>query len=118
MSPGPLRSPTEISLAQLAHIPSNEDVGEGTSRDAPGAGTVETLDFSGQPPPDYTSPEGSILSRSRRSSGEYERGEDRPLLRTASPRPEVPSYDVAVANDDPQRRRGEVVNGEQDEFND
>lgn len=32
-SPGPIRSPTDISLAPLAHIPSHEDIGEGTSRD-------------------------------------------------------------------------------------
>ncbi len=106
-SPGPIRSPTEISLAQLAHIPSSEDVGEGTSHDAPGAGMVNTLDFAGQPPPEYTSPEGSILTRSRRSSGDNEREVERPLLRSAIPRPEVPSYDVAVGNDDPQRRRRE-----------
>ena len=115
MSPGPIRSPTEISLAQLAHIPSNEDVGEGTSRGAPGAGLVDHLDFSGQPPPDYTSPEGSILTRSRRSSGEDGGDPERPLLRSASPRPEVPSYDVAVGNDDPQRRRGQAPDQDQDE---
>ena len=115
MSPGPMRSPTEISLAQLAHIPSNEDVGEGTSRDA---GAVETLDLPGQPPPEYTSPEGSILTRCQRSSREIEGGEDRPLLRSASPIPEVPSYDVAVGNDDPQRRRGGGVYEDTDEDED
>lgn len=117
MSPGPIRSPTEISLAQLAHIPSNEDVGEGTSRDAPRAGMVDTLDFPRQPPPEYTSPEGSILTRTW-SSGENEGEEERPLLRSASPRPEVPSYDVAVGNDNPQRRRGESVDEDEDAIND
>ena len=124
-----MRSPTEISLAQLAHIPSNEDVGEGTSRDTQGLGVVETLDFSGQPPPDYTSPEGSILMRSRRSSGEHEReDEGRRLLRGSSPRPEVPSYDDVVGEDD-MRRRGErgyrdeeeeddEEEGDEDEIND
>ena len=102
-----MRSPTEISLARLAHIPSNEDVGEGTSRDAQGLGVVEALDFSGQPPPDYTSPEGSILTRSRESSGDDGRGEGRPLLRSASPRPEVPSYDDVVGEDELRRRRVE-----------
>ncbi len=115
MSPGPMRSPTEISLAQLTHIPSNEDVGEGTSRDTR---AVETLDFPGQPPPEYTSPEGSILSRSRRTSREVERGEARPLLRNASPRPEVPSYDVAVGNDESQRRRVGGVYEDTDEDED
>jgi len=33
-SPGPVRSPTDISLAHLTHIPTNEDVGEGTSGSA------------------------------------------------------------------------------------
>ena len=103
MSPGPQRSPTEISLAHLAHIPSNEDVGEGTSR---GAGRssdeqhVEThnpQDFSA-PPPEYTSPEGSFAT-SRRSSGDSsdQDGEERPLVQSESPRPQVPSYDAAMA---------------------
>ena len=114
MSPGPIRSPTEISLAQLAHIPSNEDVGEGTSRDAFGARFVETLDFSGQPPPDYTSPEGSLMMQSQRNSAEDEGDEERPLLRGSSLSPEVPSYDVAVGNDDPRRGRGQVLHRDRD----
>ena len=110
-SPGPVRSPTDISLAQLVHIPSNEDVGEGSSRDAPngpgvleGAGSIEQSeqdlgvdphDYTA-PPPEYTSPEGS-----RRSSTESD--EERPML---SPRPPVPSYDAAMGND-PDARHGE-----------
>ena len=117
MSPGPQRSPTEISLAQLAHIPSNEDVGEGTSRSATqgfedshfqqnlgiGITTDDSEDFSA-PPPDYTSPEGSI-ERSRRSSEESDRtedGDEQPLMRAESPRPPIPSYDAAMA-DSPRR---------------
>ncbi|KAJ5711865.1 SPla/RYanodine receptor SPRY [Penicillium malachiteum] len=63
VSPGPIRSPTDISLAQLAHIPSNEDVGEGSSRFADGddgpllahplPGAPEDDDV---PPPEYSSP--------------------------------------------------------------
>ena len=116
MSPGPQRSPTEISLAQLAHIPSNEDVGEGTSRSATqgfdeshfhqnitGLGLVdrESEDFAG-PPPEYTSPEGSI-ERDRRNSGdssaeETEDGERNPLLFSENGQPPVPTYDAAMAN--------------------
>ncbi len=103
MSPGPQRSPTEISLAQLAHIPSHEDVGEGTSRsavntapisDGLGISSHNPSDFSA-PPPEYTSPEGSI-ERSRRSSDDGgDGGEDRPLIR-GEPGGEVPSYDAAM----------------------
>ena len=107
-SPGPVRSPTEISLAQLVHIPSNEDVGEGTSRSV---GEAESpvhpddlrpqQDFSA-PPPEYTSPEGSM---NRRDSGESEDGDaGRPLLRRDRDEPQVPSYDFAVGNP-PERRR-------------
>lgn len=63
VSPGPIRSPTDISLAQLAHIPSNEDAGEGSSRfaaDGDTAGDVDAQsgapDEHGVPPPEYTSP--------------------------------------------------------------
>ena len=114
-SPGPVRSPTDISLAQLAHIPSNEDVGEGSSRDAAGAAsaveatgstqlpnqesTIDSQDY-GAPPPDYTSPEGS-----RRSSATSE-DDERPMLGPSSPRPPVPSYDAAMRSE-PRARREE-----------
>ena len=122
MSPGPQRSPTEISLAQLAHIPSNEDVGEGTSRGATqgfedshfqqnvsglGLTTHGPEDFSA-PPPEYTSPEGSI-ERSRRSSEDSEahRSEDRnheASRRSDETRPPIPTYDAAMANNSPRER--------------
>lgn len=107
-SPGPVRSNTDISLAQLAHISSIEDVGEGTSRSAgetavtdagademPSQQEIDLHDFSA-PPPDYTSPEGSDLG-SRRSSGDSD-DERRPMMRASSPRPPIPSYDAAVGN--------------------
>ena len=116
-SPGPQRSPTEISLAQLAHIPSNEDVGEGTSRSVTQAfdeshfqHNVSSLGFTSHrpedfsaPPPEYTSPEGSV-ERSRRSSedsgdGGIEDEEQRPLMSSDGARPPIPSYDAATAND-------------------
>lgn len=110
MSPGPQRSPTEISLAQLAHIPSNEDVGEGTSRSAEQADGAldqqvtahDPQDFSA-PPPEYTSPEGSFENTRRTSEGSDNDGDERPLLRSGSPRPPIPSYDAAMADDPPSR---------------
>jgi hypothetical protein len=101
-SPGPLRSPTDISLAQLAHVPSQENAGEGAS----GNTTNESLDqqaisldtSEGQqaaPPPEYTSPEGS-----QRSSEDDQ--EDAPFIRSrAASQPPIPTYDAAVANDRP-----------------
>jgi hypothetical protein len=105
-SPGPVRSPTDISLAHLAHIPSHDDdddAGEGTSGSADqhaGLGVSYRIEPSpaGQPsipPPEYTSPEGSHGGPSRRESVESQA----PMLRTASPKPPIPSYDAAVGNE-------------------
>lgn len=62
-SPGPARSPTDISLAQLTHIPSNEDGGEGSSRFALDAeangGAAPDQTEPEAPPPEYSSPDGS-----------------------------------------------------------
>ncbi|KAI9814254.1 MAG: Rsp5p-dependent ubiquitination, sorting of cargo proteins at the multivesicular body [Pycnora praestabilis] len=106
-SPGPARSPTDISLAQLAHIPTNEDVGEGASNSG-GAATSEHHDFGpyeenyqSAPPPEYTSPEGSNAG-SPRGSSDSERA---PILRSSSPRPPIPTYDAAVASDPTGRGR-------------
>lgn len=109
-SPGPVRSPTDISLAHLQHIPSNhherrEDVEDPndsspvTTRQPVGAqhhaieGSVglaleQTQDQ--VPPPDYTSPEGSEDGRGSEDSVRQ------PLIR---PRvnPPIPSYSDAVA---------------------
>lgn len=63
VSPGPIRSPTDISLAQLAHIPSNEDAGEGSSRlddnESTNAATAGEPDEHGVLPPEYSSPASS-----------------------------------------------------------
>ncbi|KAJ5167294.1 Protein ssh4 [Penicillium canariense] len=65
VSPGPIRSPTDISLAQLARVPSNEDAGEGSSRvgaDGDHTSTPIAAPISGPPdeheapPPEYSSP--------------------------------------------------------------
>jgi hypothetical protein len=107
-SPGPLRSPTDISLAQLAHVSSQENAGEGAS----GITTAESLEqqnlsvdtSEGQqapPPPEYTSPEGS-----RRSS---ENDEDAPFIRSrATSQPPIPTYDAAVGNDRPANSQSDT----------
>ncbi|KAI9852497.1 MAG: Rsp5p-dependent ubiquitination, sorting of cargo proteins at the multivesicular body [Thelocarpon superellum] len=109
-SPGPVRSPTDISLAQLAHIPSHDDAGEGTS----GLGldpSSRTYGLPGPqshhnaPPPEYTSPEPSDAG----SPPESPSHAAAPLLRQTSPRPPIPSYDAAVANDREHQGRDEQV---------
>jgi hypothetical protein len=100
-SPGPVRSPTDISLAQLAHIPSHEDVGEGTSRNggsySQGLGIQDQDSRQNQvfsiPPPEYTSPTHSTHSEERLLMGPNQTQDH---LRPISPRPPAPSYDVAV----------------------
>lgn len=62
-SPGPARSPTDISLAQLNHIPPLEDAGEGSSRFTLGDEEANVGMFHDEqpeaPPPEYSSPGGS-----------------------------------------------------------
>lgn len=117
-SPGPARSPTDISLAQL--VP-NDDGGEPSSAaaaaDPEGAITVHSAIGLGvqdpnQPPPEYTSPASSD-SGSRRNSSDSEHA---PLIRVSRSRgtssttpttrgrnntagqedPPIPSYSDAV----------------------
>ncbi|KAL9116186.1 MAG: hypothetical protein Q9227_000557 [Pyrenula ochraceoflavens] len=102
-SPGPVRSATDISLAHLSHIPSNNSLGEGMSSSVGEDSypidqevVVPHAQQAQQPPPEYTSPEGS-----RRSSedDEEEGGDQVPLTRQrGSSSPPIPSYDAAVAN--------------------
>ncbi|KAF3770631.1 SPRY-domain-containing protein [Cryphonectria parasitica EP155] len=119
-SPGPARSPTDISLAQL--VPNDDDGGEPSSAAATGPADDATttvpsvglgLQEPSHPPPEYTSPESSD-AESRRDSSENEHA---PLIRisrsrgassvTASGRgsrrntagresPPIPSYSDAV----------------------
>lgn len=105
-SPGPVRSPTDISLAQLVHIPSHDDAGEGTSglgldhasRMYEGAAVNP---HHGAPPPGYTSPDPS----DEESPPESPSDADVPLLRDASPRPPIPTYAAAVGRDRDGRGR-------------
>lgn len=93
-SPGPIRSPTDISLAQLAHIPSHEDVGEGSSRmsidDTDDGLHISTAASASSPPPEYTSPD-----LSRRNSDDSDAPSDSPL--DDRDHPPIPTYDAAVA---------------------
>ncbi len=100
-SPGPARSPTDISLAQLEHVPSNEDPGEGTSAETNttanaghGFGPYEQ-DHGEEPPPDYESPEDSDAQSPDDGSDD----EQTPMLGSHQRRPPIPSYDSVVGND-------------------
>lgn len=105
-SPGPIRSPTEISLAQLTHIPSHDDIGEGNSRGVEtmtGASSTSVRDRQNvhlgaqdysAPPPEYSSPD--ISDTGSEGSGLDSNDERRNLVQT---RPPVPSYNAAVGGD-------------------
>lgn len=102
VSPGPIRSPTDISLSQLAHVPSNEDAGEGSSRlddnESTNAPTAGEPDEHGVLPPEYSSPASSrrgsdaSLEFPARNSRElqYPRGDNHQEIRN------LPSYQAAV----------------------
>ena len=125
-SPGPVRSPTDISLAQLVHVASNEDVGEGTSQSA-GAGTTNAglglqqqyqMDTSEsqqeqqrqrerqQLQPEHEDipqqdlgvppPDYASPAHSPEDSSETS-GSESSTPRALSPMPPVPSYDVAIS---------------------
>jgi SPRY domain len=96
-TPGPIRSPTDISLAQLAHVPSQEfQSGSATN-------LLETGDIQHQPventptgqqiipPPEYSSP-----PRSRRNTHEDEDDQDQDGR--GREQPPIPSYDFAIAD--------------------
>lgn len=98
-SPGPVRSPTDISLAHLAHIPSNEEFGESSSA----AAAAEAVSHMGlriqdhtQPPPGYTSP--------RHSDDGHETNETAALIPRRTTPPTIPSYSDAVAADRARER--------------
>ena len=94
---GPVRTPTEISLAQLAHVRSQE------FSPSVGSSYMDLSDVqhqpientpSGQqiiPPPEYTSPPGSRRSTQSRRGGEPLEGS-----MPADEQPPIPSYDAAM----------------------
>jgi hypothetical protein len=109
-SPGPQRSPTDISLAAFSLVDSNEDIGEGPSAEAsnsqdPAHDTTHGLGFlqPGELPPEYSSPVGSPnLEAGRHMRDYWEDREHTPLLQhhqqqLEAERP-LPSYDIATAN--------------------
>ncbi|KAJ5359315.1 Protein ssh4 [Penicillium cataractarum] len=117
VSPGPIRSPTDISLAQLAHIPSNEDAGEGSSRigvDGEDASTPVAGPLAGAPedheapPPEYSSPGGSrrgsdaSLEFPARGSGESSPPPNADTADLGSQN--LPSYQAVVDRDFNERR--------------
>lgn len=107
-SPGPVRSPTDISLAHLVHIPSHEDHGESSSATvAVSAANTAPIGLGVQDqPPEYTSPLASNAGSPRGST----HSERAPLLnrRKSSPPPPIPSYSDAVAGDTARQQREET----------
>ena len=115
-SPGPERSPTDISLAQLNLMDfaeEEEDVGEGTSEAASSQQQPELinpglpLEPADHPPPDYESP---VEERAEpdyhsdnttpRASQYIPRNEETP-----PPSPPIPSYEAAMGDGDVERGR-------------
>jgi len=99
-SPGPIRSPTDISLAHLTHIPSNEDPGESSTVTIGETMTRGGLGVQGHPPPEYYSPQPSDDGE---GSGDHAE-ERRPLNRRRTTPPPIPSYSDAMANDRARER--------------
>ncbi|EPE36107.1 Concanavalin A-like lectins/glucanase [Glarea lozoyensis ATCC 20868] len=103
-SPGPVRSPTDISLAHLTHVSTNEEPGESSSTTFPARSSNNLqvglgVQDSSNPPPEYTSPQPSHAGSSR-SSIDSERA---PLVRRQST-PPIPSYSDATAGDRARER--------------
>ena len=107
-SPGPVRSPTDISLAQLSHFSSHQDVGVGNSRGAERhvGGFHDSSQYQGAseeapdnytaPPPEYSGPnEFNSLDRSRSHDTLHD---DESTNSVVSSDTSVPSYDTAVGN--------------------
>ncbi|KAK5198329.1 Protein ssh4 [Exophiala xenobiotica] len=94
---GPVRSPSDITLTQLAHVSSQDLPNHGNSLLDMGDIQHQPIENTpaGQqiiPPPEYSSPPGS-----RRSSGEGDDEERRGLLQDHAGQPPIPTYDAAVS---------------------
>jgi hypothetical protein len=109
-SPGPQRSPTDISLAQFSLV-DEEDYGEGTSTSAaprvsslPGNYGQTGMEFEGpEAPPDYESPKSSPDRERRDTFSDDDNDDHRPLIqRPPLDDPPIPSYEAAVG----ESRRG------------
>lgn len=110
-SPGPERSPTDISLAQLNLMDSTDDAGEGTSGDGPGTDLEAQQEPihpgfpfkpADHPPPEYESPDdgdvgGLDSDAPPRPAHQNTRDEERlPLASECSP--PIPSYEAATSD--------------------
>ncbi|KXT13738.1 hypothetical protein AC579_10064 [Pseudocercospora musae] len=115
-SPGPERSPTDISLAQLnlmdIHDEEGEEYGEGTSEAASSQVLINPgLPFepADHPPPDYESPsehedddDDTSDTTARPSSAVIQQDEQRRLLNSSPP---IPTYEAAVSDVEAGRGR-------------
>ena len=115
-SPGPERSPTDISLAQLnlmdMHDEEDDDYGEGTSEAASSQVLINPgLPFepADHPPPDYESPsehedddDDDSDTTARPSSAVIQQDEQRRLLNSSPP---IPTYEAAVSDVEAGRGR-------------
>ncbi|EMC96359.1 hypothetical protein BAUCODRAFT_33688 [Baudoinia panamericana UAMH 10762] len=123
-SPGPERSPTDISLAQLNLMdptPEEEDIGEGTSADASSEESPQEpqridpgLPFEphDHPPPEYESPEEVDDDGSDDTPRASEQNERQPLLASDGERsPPIPTYEAATSDADSRRGRSSTRSG-------
>ncbi|KAJ8609721.1 hypothetical protein MRB53_038958 [Persea americana] len=105
-SPGPQRSPTDISLAQFNLMDADEDAGEGTSEGRvadyisaqPRDHVIDMgLPFepADHPPPDYESPVDESDESTPRASRASDRSEDRRRL-LGQTSPPIPTYEAAT----------------------
>ena len=114
-SPGPERSPTDISLAQLNLMDSQEeeqeeeeDAGEGTSEAASSQHLIHPglpLEPADHPPPEYESPEdddGEDSDTTPRASGALDHEDQRRLLNNSPP---IPTYEAAIRDVEAGRGR-------------
>jgi hypothetical protein len=117
-SPGPERSPTDISLAQLNLMDyqgeEDEDTGEGTSEAASSQVFINPglpLEPADQPPPDYESPEDHDYDDEEEdeTSATTPRASEFPFARSSGepplPSPPIPTYEAATGDLDAGRGR-------------
>lgn len=126
-SPGPERSPTDISLAQFSlrgSTTEEDEVGEGRSGEAASYHQNQSqeqlidpgLPFEPHehPPPEYESPEEGDEDDSDttpRASEQSERSEEQPLLSRSGDSPPIPTYEAATSDVEAGRGRSSTRTG-------